>query len=43
MMPVRKSDEESSSVSQMRRRVAVWLAWSLGGLSVAMFVGGVAL
>src|SRR5215204_7109491 len=27
----------------MRRRVAVWLAWSLAGLSVAMFVGGLVL
>ncbi len=27
----------------MTRRVAPWLAWSLAGLSVAMFVGGVAL
>ena len=27
----------------MSRRVAVWPAWSLGGLSVAMFVGGIAL
>ena len=42
-MPVRKRDEESSSVSQMRRRVAVGLAWSLGGLSVAMLVACVAL
>ena len=27
----------------MRRRVAVWLAWSLAGLSVAMFIGSIAL
>jgi hypothetical protein len=27
----------------MRRRVAVWLAWSLAGLSVAMFVGSIVL
>ena len=27
----------------MSRRVAAWLAWSLAGLSVAMFVGGIAL
>ncbi|MGH3148934.1 MAG: hypothetical protein ACRDTR_24400, partial [Rubrobacter sp.] len=26
----------------MRPRVATWLAWSLGGLSIAMFVAGVA-
>src|SRR5215212_3603616 len=30
-------------VSRMRRRVAVWLAWSLAGLSVAMFVGSIVL
>src|SRR5215210_3745514 len=30
-------------VSGMRRRVAVWLAWSLAGLSVAMFVGSIVL
>ena len=27
----------------MRRRVAVWLAWSLAGFSVAMFVGSIVL
>jgi hypothetical protein len=27
----------------MSRRVAAWLAWSLAGLSAAMFVGGIAL
>ena len=27
----------------MSRRTAIWLAWSLGGLSVAMFVGSAAL
>jgi len=27
----------------MRRRVAVWLAWSLAGLSVAMFAGSIVL
>jgi hypothetical protein len=26
----------------MRRRVAFWLAWSLGGLSVATFIAGFA-
>jgi hypothetical protein len=30
-------------VSRMRRRVAVWLAWSLAGLSMAMFVGSIVL
>jgi hypothetical protein len=30
-------------VFRMRRRVAVWLAWSLGGLSVAMFVRSIVL
>ena len=27
----------------MRRRAALWLAWSLGGLSVAMFIAGLVL
>jgi len=27
----------------MRRRVAIWLAWSLAGLSVAMFAGSIVL
>jgi hypothetical protein len=30
-------------VSRMRRRVAVWLAWSLAGLSMAMFVWSIVL
>jgi hypothetical protein len=30
-------------VSRMRRRIAVWLAWSLAGLSVAMILGSIAL
>ena len=30
-------------VSGMSRQVAVWLAWSLAGLSVAMFVGSIVL
>jgi hypothetical protein len=27
----------------MRRRIAVWLAWSLAALSVAMLLGSIAL
>src|SRR5215218_7697993 len=30
-------------VSRMRRWVAVWLAWSLAGVSAAMFVGSIVL
>jgi hypothetical protein len=30
-------------VSRMRRRIAVWLAWSLAALSVAMLLGSIEL
>ena len=35
--------EQERGVGGMRSRAASWLAWSLAGLSLTMFVAGVAL
>src|SRR5215212_8029974 len=37
-MPCRRSNEQGRGVRAMSTRAAAWLAWSLGGLSLVMFV-----